>query len=373
MAEIKLEKIYKKYGNSKDNTIENLNLKINDKEFMVFVGPSGCGKTTLLRMIAGLEEVSSGNIYIDSQDVTEMEPKERDIAMVFQNYALYPHMSVFGNISYPLKQKRKIVNENGKEEYIKYSKSEIEDKVKKIAESLNLTKLLKRKPKELSGGERQRVALARAMVRNPKVFLMDEPLSNLDAKLRTQTRGEILNLHKTINTTFIYVTHDQTEALTMGDRIAVINKGKIMQLDSPEELYNNPQNIFVAEFIGNPQMNMIDGVLEKDNIIDIIDLGIKLKSSTPINAEIKPVIGIRPENISISESKGILVSKEYVEFTGNEKILHVYKNDLKIRLTIDQNVEARENIIINLNTEKIMLFDSITGRRINTSFEMVEI
>ena len=370
MADIKLINICKKYENSKLNTIENLSLEIKDKEFLVLVGPSGCGKTTILRMISGLENVSSGKIYIDNKDITEIEPKDRDIAMVFQNYALYPHMTVFGNIAYPLKQKRKKINENGKIEYYKYSKEEINQKVLEIAKNLNLSSLLKRKPRELSGGERQRVALARAMVRNPKVFLMDEPLSNLDAKLRNQTRGEILNLHKRIKTTFVYVTHDQTEALTMGDRIVVMDKGEIKQIATPKELYNNPQNIFVAKFIGNPQMNLIEGICRDKHTIDLVDLGIKFKSSKNLSKKIKPIIGIRPENIRLSKDKGILVSLDYSEFTGNEKIIHISKGDLKMQAIVDKDYIEKENMYIKIDNSSLSLFDEISGNRIDTDLEI---
>lgn len=370
MADIKLINICKKYENSKLNTIENLSLEIKDKEFLVLVGPSGCGKTTILRMISGLENVSSGKIYIDNKDITEIEPKDRDIAMVFQNYALYPHMIVFGNIAYPLKQKRKKINENGKIEYYKYSKEEVNQKVLEIAKNLNLSSLLKRKPRELSGGERQRVALARAMVRNPKVFLMDEPLSNLDAKLRNQTRGEILNLHKKIKTTFVYVTHDQTEALTMGDRIVVMDKGEIKQIATPKELYNNPQNIFVAKFIGNPQMNLIEGICRDKHTIDLVDLGIKFKSSKNLSNKIKPIIGIRPENIRLSKDKGILVSLDYSEFTGNEKIIHISKGDLKMQAIVDKDYIEKENMYIKIDNSSLSLFDEISGNRIDTDLEI---
>ncbi|WP_432792372.1 ABC transporter ATP-binding protein [Peptacetobacter hiranonis] len=370
MADIKLINICKKYENSKLNTIENLSLEIKDKEFLVLVGPSGCGKTTILRMISGLENVSSGKIYIDNKDITEIEPKDRDIAMVFQNYALYPHMTVFGNIAYPLKQKRKKINENGKIEYYKYSKEEVNQKVLEIAKNLNLSSLLKRKPRELSGGERQRVALARAMVRNPKVFLMDEPLSNLDAKLRNQTRGEILNLHKKIKTTFVYVTHDQTEALTMGDRIVVMDKGEIKQIATPKELYNNPQNIFVAKFIGNPQMNLIEGICRDKHTIDLVDLGIKFKSSKNLSNKIKPIIGIRPENIRLSKDKGILVSLDYSEFTGNEKIIHISKGDLKMQAIVDKDYIEKENMYIKIDNSSLSLFDEISGNRIDTDLEI---
>ena len=241
MAEVILKNIGKAYDNGYE-AVKNVNIDIQDKEFVVLVGPSGCGKSTTLRMIAGLEEISSGEMYIGETLVNDVAPKDRDIAMVFQNYALYPHLSVYDNMAFALKLR-------------KMPKAEIDAKVKEAAKILDLEKVLDRKPKALSGGQRQRVALGRAIVRNPKVFLMDEPLSNLDAKLRTAMRTEITKLHKKLGTTFIYVTHDQVEAMTMADRIVVMKDGVIQQIATPQEIYDNPNNMFVAGFIGSPQMN----------------------------------------------------------------------------------------------------------------------
>lgn len=242
MSNVILKNVTKIYDNG-NKVIDDISLDIEDKEFVVLVGSSGCGKSTLLRMIAGLEDITSGEIFIGDKKVNNVPPKDRDIAFVFQSYALYPHMTVKENISFGLKMR-------------KVPKAEIEKKVQEVSKILNLDEYLDRKPKQLSGGQRQRVALGRAIVRNPKVFLMDEPLSNLDAKLRVQMRSEIKKLHNKLQTTFIYVTHDQTEALTMGDRIVVLNNGKIQQVGTPDDIYNNPQNTFVAGFIGSPQMNL---------------------------------------------------------------------------------------------------------------------
>ena len=244
MASLSLKNICKVYPNGFE-AVKDFNLEVEDQEFIIFVGPSGCGKSTTLRMIAGLEEISSGEFYIDGKLMNDVEPKDRDIAMVFQNYALYPHMTVFDNMAFGLKLR-------------KVPKDEIKRKVEEAAKILDLEKLLDRKPKALSGGQRQRVAMGRAIVRNPKVFLMDEPLSNLDAKLRVQMRSEIASLHNRLKATIIYVTHDQTEAMTLGTRIVVLKDGVIMQVDSPQKLYNEPNNLFVAGFIGSPQMNFID-------------------------------------------------------------------------------------------------------------------
>ena len=244
MAEVILKNICKSYDNG-FNAVKNVNIDIEDKEFVVLVGPSGCGKSTTLRMIAGLEDISDGELYIGDKLVNDIDPKDRDIAMVFQNYALYPHLSVYDNMAFALKLR-------------KMPKDEIDKKVKEAAKILDLGHLLDRKPKALSGGQRQRVALGRAIVRNPKVFLMDEPLSNLDAKLRTAMRTEITKLHKSLGTTFIYVTHDQVEAMTMADRIVVMKDGIVQQIDTPQDIYDSPNNMFVAGFIGAPQMNFID-------------------------------------------------------------------------------------------------------------------
>jgi multiple sugar transport system ATP-binding protein len=249
MANVVLENISKKYGETL--VVDNQSLEIKDKEFLILVGPSGCGKSTTLRMIAGLEEISEGNIYIDGRIVNDVQPKDRDIAMVFQNYALYPHMKIYDNLAFALKLR-------------KYSKAEIDERVKVAAKMLSIEEYLNRKPAQLSGGQRQRVALGRAIVREPKVFLMDEPLSNLDAKLRVQMRTEIKMLHERLKATMIYVTHDQTEAMTMGDRLAVMKDGIFQQVDTPLELYNRPVNKFVAGFIGSPHMNFVESLLVFD-------------------------------------------------------------------------------------------------------------
>ena len=266
--------------------MQEFNLDIADKEFIVLVGPSGCGKSTTLRMVAGLEEISEGELYIDGKLMNDVAPKDRDIAMVFQNYALYPHMTVYDNMAFSLKLK-------------KTPKAEIDRKVREAAEILDITQYLNRKPKALSGGQRQRVAIGRAIVRNPKVFLMDEPLSNLDAKLRNQMRAEIIKLRERINTTFIYVTHDQEEALTMSDTIAVMNQGYIQQIGTPEDIYNEPENAFVADFIGDS--NIIDGVMIEDKLVSF--LGIKHECVDTGFGNNKPVdVVIRPEDIDIVEA-----------------------------------------------------------------------
>ena len=250
MAEVRLANIVKRYGSN--TVVDQVSLSVEDKEFLVLVGPSGCGKTTTLRMIAGLEEVTDGEIYIDKQDVTYAHPKDRDVAMVFQNYALYPHMNVYMNMAFGLRLK-------------KFPKPEIDTRVKNVAAILGIDHLLRRKPKQLSGGERQRVAMGRAIVRKPRAFLFDEPLSNLDAKLRVIMRGELSKLHEKLETTSIYVTHDQIEAMTLADRIVVMNEGRISQIGEPMEVYNSPANIFVAGFIGNPAMNFIDVRIVEEN------------------------------------------------------------------------------------------------------------
>lgn len=289
MAGIKFDHVWKRFGDFA--ALKDLDITINDQEFLVLVGPSGCGKTTALRCLAGLEEITDGHIYIGDRDVTDVPPKDRDIAMVFQSYALYPHMSVYDNMAFGLKLR-------------KTPKAEIDRRVKESAEMLAIGHLLDRKPKALSGGQRQRVALGRAIVRNPAVFLMDEPLSNLDAKLRVQTRAEISKLHQRLKTTFIYVTHDQTEAMTMGTRIAVMKDGVLQQLDSPQNLYDNPANMFVAGFIGSPSMNFFEANVGRGNGGLVVDTG---SFSLPVPADKSSrfesyigksvYFGIRPENI----------------------------------------------------------------------------
>ena len=311
MSKVILKNVCKIYDKKK--VIDNIDLTINDKEFVVLVGASGCGKSTVLRMIAGLEEITDGDIYIGDDKVNDIQPKDRDIAFVFQSYALYPHMTVRENIAFGLKMR-------------KVDKSTIEKKVQEAAEILDLGEYLDRRPKQLSGGQRQRVALGRALVRNPKVFLMDEPLSNLDAKLRVQMRSEIKKLHEKLQTTFIYVTHDQTEALTMGDRIVVLDKGVIQQVDTPEEIYNNPANTFVAGFIGSPQMNFINAKVNNSNVAFG---GVSINLGQDLSAYTEVTLGIRPEKMCCNGSIKFTVNIEMVELLGSEKIAYFTIDDKK--------------------------------------------
>ncbi len=302
--------------------VQQFNLDIKDKEFIVLVGPSGCGKSTTLRMIAGLEEITDGELYIDDNLVNDVAPKDRDIAMVFQSYALYPHMTVYDNMAYSLKLK-------------KLPKDVIDKKVKEAAEILDITQYLKRKPKNLSGGQRQRVAIGRAIVREPKLLLMDEPLSNLDAKLRNQMRAEIIKLRKKINTTFVYVTHDQTEAMTLGDRIVVMKDGFIQQIGTPQEVFNHPRNLFVAGFIGTPQMNFIDGELtiaDGEYYATVDGYSVKLSAEKQArlkanNVEAQPItLGVRPEHLFIAEN-GIDARVDVYELMGSSVHLHMTVKD----------------------------------------------
>ena len=345
MSSVTLKNVCKKYDSKV--VIDNIDLEIRDKEFIVLVGASGCGKSTILRMIAGLEEISGGDIYIGDKKVNDIPPKDRDIAFVFQSYALYPHMTVRENIAFGLKMR-------------KIDKTTIEKKVQEAAEILDLTEYLDRKPKQLSGGQRQRVALGRAIVRNPKVFLMDEPLSNLDAKLRVQMRAEIKKLHEKLQTTFIYVTHDQTEALTMGDRIVVLDKGKIQQVAPPEEIYNNPSNTFVAGFVGSPQMNFItaevvDGFAEFD--------GHRVKINRLPTAE-KVILGIRPEKMVGSGDVKFSAKVDMYELLGSEKIVYFNIGNSKCSAKLSSDYEIREEIELSIKEEDIYLFDFESGKRI---------
>ena len=298
--------------------VQDFNIDIKDKEFIVLVGPSGCGKSTTLRMIAGLEDISDGELYIDDKLCNDIEPKDRDIAMVFQSYALYPHLSVYDNIAFPLKIK-------------KLPKEEIDKKVKEAAETLDITQYLDRKPKNLSGGQRQRVAIGRAIVRNPKVLLMDEPLSNLDAKLRNQMRAEIIKLRKKIDTTFIYVTHDQVEAMTLGDRIVVMKDGFVQQIGTPQEVFDHPRNLFVSGFIGTPQMNYFDAkLLEKDGkylvLVDDQEFELSDEKQERLKQKgVKPqdiILGVRPDHMVLSD-KGIRAKVDVSELMGSSVHLHV--------------------------------------------------
>src|SRR5450432_4298821 len=320
MAEVTLQNISKVYDDvdkerGRKKAIEDVSFTVKDKEFMVIVGPSGCGKSTLLRMIAGLEDISEGTLAIDGKRINALSPRDRDIAMVFQNYALYPHMTVYENMAFGLKIKH-------------YAKSEIRQRVLQTAKLLEIEDELFRKPKTLSGGQRQRVAIGRAIIRRPKVFLFDEPLSNLDAKLRSQMRIELQKLHREINATMIYVTHDQTEAMTLGNRIAVLNKGKLMQLDTPLHLYKNPDNRFVAGFIGSPTMNFIKGVLKKKEDYFFLEaspgctilLGSEIPGSLKNRIGDELEIGIRPENIIISEEKNPGTGESILEVMAYENM-----------------------------------------------------
>jgi multiple sugar transport system ATP-binding protein len=322
MASVTFENVVKRYGSL--TAVNNLNLEIPDEEFLVFVGPSGCGKTTSLRMLAGLEDISEGTVYIGDRPVNDVAPKDRDIAMVFQSYALYPHLSVYDNMAFALKLR-------------KMPKAEIDQRVKKVAQRLAIEDKLACKPRQLSGGQRQRVALGRAIVREPKVFLLDEPLSNLDAKLRVETRTELIKLHQQLGTTFIYVTHDQTEAMTMGSRIAVMKDGLLRQVDAPQTLYDKPNNMFVAGFIGSPSMNFFDVTIARgDGGLQAVGDGFKLKIPSAKQDALKNyldkavVMGLRPEDffdsayVAPNITSGPIDAKvDVVELMGNEVLLHL--------------------------------------------------
>ncbi|MDE7434858.1 MAG: sn-glycerol-3-phosphate ABC transporter ATP-binding protein UgpC [Lachnospiraceae bacterium] len=364
MASLSLKNICKEYPNG-FKAVTDFNLEVADKEFIIFVGPSGCGKSTTLRMIAGLEDISSGEFYIDGKLMNDVEPKDRDIAMVFQNYALYPHMTVFDNMAFGLKLR-------------KVPKDEIKKKVEEAARILDLEKLLDRKPKALSGGQRQRVAMGRAIVRNPKVFLMDEPLSNLDAKLRVQMRAEISALHHRLGATIIYVTHDQTEAMTLGTRIVVLKDGVIMQVDSPQTLYNQPNNLFVAGFIGSPQMNFIDTVckIEGDKVTLTFDRTAvvlppaKAKKLIEGNYNGKTVVmGIRPEDVDDSQAmieanRDSVIETEVTgyELLGSEVLLYYNAGGASMTAKVDSRTPARlgDTVKLAIDPEKVHVFDKET-------------
>ena len=364
MASLSLKNVCKVYPNGFE-AVKDFNLEVEDQEFIIFVGPSGCGKSTTLRMIAGLEEISSGELKIDGKLVNDVEPKDRDIAMVFQNYALYPHMTVFDNMAFGLKLR-------------KVPKDEIKRKVEEAAKILDLDKLLDRKPKALSGGQRQRVAMGRAIVRNPKVFLMDEPLSNLDAKLRVQMRIEIAKLHQRLGTTIIYVTHDQTEAMTLGTRIVVMKDGVIQQVDTPQNLYEKPCNLFVAGFMGSPQMNFLDATVEVAG--DVANLKIAGHSIPLPPAKSKKLIdggydgkvvtfGIRPEDVYDSEMyieaspNSVFESTIKVyELLGAEVYLYFDLEEFPVTARVDSRTTARpgDTVRFALDVEKIHVFDKDT-------------
>lgn len=354
MANVKLDNIKKEYEGGVV-AVKGVSIDVQDKEFVVLVGPSGCGKSTTLRMIAGLEDISSGTLTIDGKVVNDVPPKDRDIAMVFQNYALYPHMDVYENMAFGLKLR-------------KFPKDEIDKRVREAAKILNIEEYLDRKPKALSGGQRQRVAVGRAIVRKPKVFLFDEPLSNLDAKMRVQMRTEISKLHKRLDATMIYVTHDQTEAMTMGDRIVVMKDGNVMQIDAPLNLYNNPTNKFVAGFIGSPAMNFVEGIITKSTGLKFVEKGTQLTVDIPkdkqklLSSYIDKDIwlGIRPEHISAEKTKSskINANVDVVEPMGNEIFVYFTCGvaQLVARLTPTQ-IQAGKKQDFSFDMSKAHFFD----------------
>ena len=334
MATVRLENVNKQYDNGAHAVID-FNLSVEDHEFIVLVGPSGCGKSTTLRMIAGLENISSGSVFIGERCVNDVPPKDRDISMVFQNYALYPHMKVFENLAFGLKLR-------------KTPKAEIARRVDEAAQMLGLGDLLERLPKQLSGGQRQRVALGRALVRQPRVFLFDEPLSNLDAKMRVEMRSEINRLHNQLKTTMIYVTHDQTEAMTLGDRIVVMNEGRIQQVADPLNLYNCPQNAFTASFIGTPPMNLLPG--------KVISMG--------------GTVGFRPENVAVVDSgsndNALSCIVDFIEPMGSETYLHLKASGSPViaRVSPDRQFDCGQNVFLDIDFEKASFFNDATGDRI---------
>lgn len=369
MAELKLEHIYKIYDKNV-TAVKDFNLHIEDKEFIVFVGPSGCGKSTTLRMVAGLEEISQGDFYIDDKRVNDVAPKDRDIAMVFQNYALYPHMTVYDNMAFGLKLR-------------KLPKDEIDRRVKDAARILGLEQYLDRKPKALSGGQRQRVALGRAIVRDAKVFLMDEPLSNLDAKLRVQMRSEIAKLHQRLGTTTIYVTHDQTEAMTMASRLVVMKDGIIQQVGTPKEVYEKPENVFVGGFIGSPAMNFLKGNLSDrkitvgDSVLAVPEGKMKvLRDQGYVNKEV--ILGIRPEDfhdepvfIEASAGTKVTVNVDVSELMGAETMVYakIGEQDFVARVDARSEVKAQQKLTLALDLNKAHFFDAETESRIRAEKE----
>ncbi|WP_199614058.1 ABC transporter ATP-binding protein [Paenibacillus alkalitolerans] len=371
MESISLNHVEKRYGKEKLYAVKDFHLKINEGEFLVMVGPSGCGKSTTLRMIAGLEDITSGEIYIGNRLVNHLPPKNRDIAMVFQNYALYPNMNVYENIAFGLRMR-------------KMPKHEIDMAVKKAARVLEIESFLERKPKQLSGGQRQRVALGRAIVRNPKVFLMDEPLSNLDAKLRVQMRTELIKLHKQLGVTTVYVTHDQVEAMTMGNRIVVMKDGVIQQADTPQTIYSNPKNMFVAGFIGTPPMNFIEGKL-MENASGLLEFhtnryyleipagqSAKLKANNRANKNI--ILGIRCEHIHLDEA--MRDARPHSQIAGIQKINELMGADMYLYLDIgapnllivrthpEHRFAEGEKLTLTLDLHKSIFFDRDTGENL---------
>jgi multiple sugar transport system ATP-binding protein len=357
MATVTFEKAERWYPGAPSAAVRGIDLRIEDSEFMVLVGPSGCGKSTTLRMLAGLEEVTSGRILIGDRDVTKLAPKDRDIAMVFQSYALYPHMSVYENMEFSLK-------------IAKASKEERERRVRAAAEMLGLTEYLERKPAALSGGQRQRVAMGRAIVREPQVFCMDEPLSNLDAKMRVQTRTDIAKLQSDLGTTTVYVTHDQVEAMTMGDRVAVMNAGELQQVATPMELYSRPANLFVAGFIGSPPMNLLPATVKAGSML-LGEYGVPVPASIVAGLPKDVTVGVRPEAFQVVPEGGLPVDVVVVEHLGSDSYVHGQvalgegtTADLVVRVPAKVRVAKGERLRVAVEPGDIHLFDTAGGARL---------
>lgn len=365
LAKLLLKNICKKYDND-SYAVKDVNLEVEDKDFVILVGPSGCGKSTTLRMVAGLEEISEGEMWLDGKFANYMNHKERDLSMVFQNYALYPTMSVFDNIAFSLKVRR-------------VNKFEIEDKVKEAAKIMGIREYLQRMPKELSGGQRQRVAIAAAIIRNPKILLMDEPLSNLDAKLRTHMRVELAKLHKKLNNTIIYVTHDQTEAMTLGTKIVVLNEGMVQQADTPENIYNNPANKFVAGFMGMPSMNFIKTIIKKEENRYYFELNNNKVFIPEFQSRIiknkgyenkKVTIGIRPEHITDKlkdencNYEKLTIKPDMCEMLGDKAIIYFKADNIEFCAVVKDNVKAGEDIEVYIYTDNVYIFDEETQENI---------
>ncbi len=361
MARVFFEGINKRFGDT--YALRDLTLEVQDEEFFVLLGPSGCGKTTALRIAAGLEEPSEGDIHIGDRVVTDVPAKDRDLAMVFQNYALYPHMSVYDNVAFGLRMR-------------KHSKSEIDKLVRDATATLGIGELLKRKPGQLSGGQRQRVALGRAIVRRPQVFLMDEPLSNLDSKMRVQMRAELIRLHRELSATFIYVTHDQVEAMTMGSRVAVLNEGRLQQVGAPQEVYDRPENLFVAEFIGSPAMNLLDAEpTQVDGKAGVRAAGVDVTLTDALSKQLEAsgasslVMGVRPEHMDLSVTKPAVTFSgkvDLVESLGSEQHVTVSLNDKSViaRLAASEKVEHGVTFQLSVAPQHVQLFNASTKERI---------
>ncbi|TYL36010.1 sugar ABC transporter ATP-binding protein [Natronococcus pandeyae] len=363
MARIEIDDLTKVYDSGDESivAVEDLDLAVDDGEFLVLVGPSGCGKSTTLRCIAGLEDVTGGTLQFGERDVTDLRGSERDVAMVFQNYALYPHMTVRENIGFGLKLSTKL------------TAAEISERVESVAEMLGITELLEDKPKELSGGQQQRVALGRAIVREPSVFLMDEPLSNLDAKLRAEMRTELQELQQDLDVTTVYVTHDQTEAMAMGDRVAVMNDGVLQQVGSPEGIYRQPTNEFVANFIGSPSINLLTAEVDGNTLVGPAGFSYRLSDTAPVEGHSTVRVGIRPEDITLTEDGANHATVSVVEPMGNENFCYMELGDHELTARIDPDLrpQAGEEVRFTFDEKALYLFDADSGAALKTKSDAV--